>query len=174
MKIKFDKYKIRSFHSTDKEALIKYANNFNIAKNLRDSFTYPYTEKDAELWLTVALNQNPELNFAIANEVELIGGIGLMPQQDVYRFSAEIGYWLAEPFWGNNIATNALIAMTKFAFENFNFNRLYANVFEFNPASEKVLQKAGYKFEGRMRKAVYKNGKFLDQMIYSILKEEVN
>jgi len=174
MKIKFGKYKIRSFHPTDEEALIKYANNHNISKNLRDSFSNPYTEKDAELWLTVALNQNPELNFAIANEVELIGGIGLMPQQDVYHFSAEIGYWLAETFWGKDIMTAALKAMTMYTFENFEFKRLYANVFEFNPASEKVLKKAGYKLEGRMRKAVYKNGKFLDQMIYSILKDEVN
>ncbi|GBD86157.1 putative ribosomal N-acetyltransferase YdaF [bacterium BMS3Abin03] len=172
MKIVFGEYKIRSFHPTDKEAILKYANNINVSKNLRDSFPYPYTGEDADAWLKLACSQKSEMNFAIANKHELIGGIGLMPQTDVYRYSAEIGYWLAEQFWGRNIASSAVIAMTKYAFNSFNFIRLFANVFEFNPASARVLEKAGYKFEGSMRKAVYKNCRFWDQLMYSILKEE--
>lgn len=172
MQIEFGDYKIRSYSLSDKSALVKYANNYNVSKNLRDSFPFPYTDKDAKLWLSSVSANKPELNFAIANKTELIGGIGLMPQPDVYRFSAEIGYWLAEPFWGKGIVTKALIAMTKYAFENYNFNRLFAGVFEGNIGSQKVLEKAGYKLEGQLRKTVYKSATFKDQLMYAILRDE--
>jgi RimJ/RimL family protein N-acetyltransferase len=166
-------YQIRSYELSDKDAIVKYANNQNVSKNLRDSFPFPYTEKDAVKWLNLACIQNPELNFAIASTDELIGGIGLLLQPDVYRFSAEVGYWLAEPFWGKGIATKALIAFTKYAFKHFDLERLFAGVFDGNDPSVKVLEKASYKFEGRFRKAVYKDNKFSDQLMYGILKEEI-
>ena len=172
MKITIGDYCIRSFELTDKESLIKYASNFNVAKNLRDRFPFPYKESDAEQWLIFASNQNPEYNFAIANSQELIGGIGLSPQDDVNKYSVEIGYWLAEPFWGKGIVSAALIEMTQHTFKRFKFNRIFAAVFEGNKASERVLQKAGYKKEATLRKSVYKKNKFLDQYIYSILREE--
>ena len=172
MQIDIDEYKIRSYRKSDKDSIIKYANNINVSRNLRDSFPFPYTKKDATDWLRTVCNQKIEMNFAIANGYELIGGIGLMPQSDVYKFSAEIGYWLAEPFWGKGITTKAVIEMTKFAFDNFNFNRLFAAVFEGNPASMKVLEKAGYKLEGRLRHSVFKEGIFKDQFMFSILREE--
>lgn len=173
MEIQLGIYKIRSYKISDKEALLNYANNYNISKNLRDTFPYPYTENDANIWISAAINQNPELNFAIANEHELIGGIGLFKQPDVYRYSAEIGYWLAEPYWGKGIATTSLIALSKYAFTKLNFNRLFAGVFQGNTSSMRVLEKAGYKLEGRFRKAVFKENCFKDQLMYSILKEEL-
>jgi RimJ/RimL family protein N-acetyltransferase len=172
MKIDLGKYFIRSYQHSDKAALVNYADNQKIFKRLKDSFPHPYTEEDAEEWLGLACNQNPELNFAIATENELIGAIGLQLQDDVNRFSAEIGYWIAEPFWGEGIAASALLAMTDYAFKHFTFNRLFAGVFEGNDASIKVLEKTGYKLDGILRKAVYKDGNFLDQYIYSILREE--
>lgn len=172
MKISFDDYCIRSYEYSDKEALIKYANNYNISRLLRDQFPFPYTQNDAEMWLVHACNQHPETNFVIANENELIGAIGINLQEDVNRFSAEIGYWLGEPFWNKGIITRVLKVFTGFAFNNFELNRIYANVFEGNDASEKVLIKAGYKKEATLRKAVFKEGKFIDQYIYAILKEE--
>ena len=172
MQIDVGKYKVRSYKPSDKEALVKYANNYNVSKNLRDSFPFPYTEKNAKTWLYSVLNQYPELNFAISNNSELIGGIGLMPQPDVYKYSAEIGYWLAEPFWGKGISTRALIAVTRYVFNNFDINRLFAGVFEGNIASQKVLEKASYKLEGRLGKTVYKENIFKDQFMYSILREE--
>jgi len=174
MQIDLGKYQIRSYELADKFALIKYANNINVSKNLRDSFPYPYTERDATKWLNLSCIQNPELNFAIATKEELIGGIGLVLQPDVYRFSAEVGYWVAEPYWGKGIAARALIAFTKYAFEQFNLVRIFAGVFEGNAASIKVLENAGYIFEGRFRKAVFKDGIFKDQLMYSILPEEIN
>jgi [ribosomal protein S5]-alanine N-acetyltransferase len=172
MKISFGEYCIRSYEYSDKGALVKYANNCNISRVLRDQFPFPYTEEDAEAWLIHARHQEIETNFVIANEQELIGAIGINLQDDVNRFSAEIGYWLAEPFWGKGIATQALKKFTEFTFDNFNLNRIYANVFEGNPASEKILVKAGYIKEATLRKAVFKEGKFLDQYIYAILNEE--
>lgn len=172
MKISFGEYCIRSYDYSDKEALVKYANSYKISKLLRDQFPFPYTDDDADVWLIQACNQTMETNFVIANEKELIGAIGINLQDDVNRFSAEIGYWLAEPFWGKGITTMAVKKFTSFVFENFKIVRIYANVFEGNPASEKVLMKAGYLKEGTLRKAVFKEGKFLDQYIYAILKEE--
>jgi len=172
MKIDLGKCCIRSYQHSDKAALVKYADNKKIFVRSKDRFPHPYTEEDAEEWLGLACNQNPELNFAIANETELIGAVGLQIQDDVNRFSAEIGYWIAEPFWGQGIAASALTEMTDYAFKHFKFNRLFASVFEGNNASVKVLEKAGYKLEGKLRKAVYKDDNFLDQYIYSILKEE--
>ena len=172
MKIDLGKYFLRSYQHSDKPALVKYADNYKIFRRLKDSFPHPYTEEDAEEWLGLACSQNPELNFAIADENELIGAIGLQLQDDINRFSAEIGYWIAEPFWAQGIATSAVSAMTDYTFKHFKFNRLFAGVFEGNEASIKVLEKAGYKLEGKLRKAVYKDGNFSDQFIYSILKEE--
>jgi len=173
MEIQLGIYKIRSYERNDKNALVKYANNTKISNNVRDSFPYPYTEDDAQAWITAATNQNPEINFGIANRNELIGGIGLMFQPDVYRFSAEIGYWIAEPYWGKGIASLALVALSKYAFEQFDLNRIFAGVFQGNRASMRVLEKSGFKLEGRLRKSVYKDNRFKDQLMYSILKEEL-
>jgi ribosomal-protein-alanine N-acetyltransferase len=172
MKIKVEDFFIRSYEYSDKEALVKYANNPKVSRLLRDQFPYPYTKSDAKLWLRNACNQNPETNFVIANEEEMMGAIGINLQYDVYKYSAEIGYWLGEPFWGKGIATSAVKALTEFAFTNFLLSRIYAHVFEGNIASEKVLLKAGYVKEATLKNAVFKGGKFLDQYIYAILKED--
>jgi RimJ/RimL family protein N-acetyltransferase len=172
MKISFGEFCIRSYEYSDQESLVKYANNYNISKLLRDQFPFPYTKTVAETWLIHACNQEIETNFVIANEKELIGAIGINLQDDVNRFSAEIGYWLGEPFWGNGITTEALKIFTEFAFKNFSLNRIYANVFEGNDVSERVLVKAGYRKEATLTKAVFKEAKFLDQYIYAVLKEE--
>lgn len=170
MELLFGEWKIRSYSARDKDALIKYANNRNVWINLRDSFPYPYTEKDAKAWIHFALNQKPESNFVIANGAEAIGGIGLVPQADVHRLSAELGYWLGEPFWGKGIASQAVGIFTEYAFANFDLVRIYAFVFEWNRASARVLEKAGYRLEGRLEKSVIKDGQIIDQFLYAILR----
>jgi len=172
MKIKFGDNFIRSFEPSDKEALVKYANNRNVSRLLRDQFPFPYTKSDAKTWIKYACNQHPETNFVIANEEEMIGSIGINLKEDVHKYSAEIGYWLGEPFWNKGIASEAVKIITEFAFKNFLLNRIYANVFEGNDASEKVLQKAGYIKEATLRQAVFKGGNFLDQYIYAVIKED--
>ena len=172
MEIKLGEYKIRSYQNTDARALVKYANNYNVSKWLKNTFPHPYTEDDAIVWLANCAAQNPEANFALVNNEELIGGIGLKLSDDVFLHNAEIGYWLGEPFWGKNIVTEAVKEMTKYAFNNFDINRLFAGVFEGNSASVRVLQKCRYKLDGIMQKAVYKEDKFLDQYIFALLKED--
>lgn len=172
MKISFGDYCIRSFEYSDKDSLIKYANNSNVSKLLRDQFPFPYTSADAKTWLNHACKQKIETNLAIANNLELIGAIGITFQEDVNRFSAEIGYWLAESYWSKGIITEAIKVFTEYAFKQFHFNRIFANIFEGNIASERALIRVGYKKEGILRKSVFKGGIFIDQYIYAILKEE--
>lgn len=172
MKIDLGDFEIRSYRTDDKLAMIKYANNEKVSINLLDSFPFPYNEIEADMWLSYVTNQRPELNFAIATKDEFIGAIGLKKQEDVYRYSYELGYWLGEPYWGKGIMTKAIKAFTEFAFANYKAVRLFAGVFEYNSASGKVLEKAGYKLEGRLRKAIVKKGKVYDQIIYSVISEE--
>jgi len=160
---------IRTYRPDDLEALVRYADNARVAANLRDRFPHPYTREDGVEWLAAAEQQDPETNFVIANDRELIGTIGLSLGHDVYRHSAEVGYWLAEPFWGRGLATQALRAISEWGFASFGLLRIYAYVFVENVASKRVLEKAGYEFEGRMRSAVVKNGRVMDQLMYARL-----
>ena len=116
MRIEIGQWQVRSFRPDDAEALARNANNRNVSRNMRDTFPYPYRLSDAREWIDFATTQSPEANFAIASDRELIGGIGITLQSDVNRHSAEIGYWLGEPHWGQGIATAALQAMTDWAF----------------------------------------------------------
>ena len=152
-------------------ALVKHADNRNIWLNLDDRFPNPYREEDAQEEIERANAPQSELHYAIASNEEAIGGIGLHLQQDVYRRSAEIGFWLGEPFWGQGIATKAVGALTEYAFAHLDLIRLYATVFEWNPASARVLEKSGYVYEGRRRKSVTKDGKTIDELLYAIVRE---
>ena len=176
IEIAIGEWKLRSWRPGDEAALVKYANNRNISINLRDRFPHPYAMDDAIAWVQSVKDQRPVTNFAIAtaidndNDDEAIGSIGLTLQEDVHRRSGEIGYWLAEPFWGRGIATRAVQALTEYAFTNFDLVRLYANVFEWNPASGRVLEKAGFTLEGRLRKNITKDGNTIDQFLYALVR----
>ena len=172
IKLNFKNYCIRSFQKDDIDSLSNYANNYKIAKYLKPGFPFPYTKKHAEEWIAITSTQQPELNFAIANSEEVIGAIGAKFKDDMSIYNPEIGYWLGEPFWGKGIATTAVITFCNYLFNNFNFNRLTANVFTGNEASKKILEKSGFVLERIERKAVYKENKFLDLYIYGLLKED--
>jgi [ribosomal protein S5]-alanine N-acetyltransferase len=171
MQLDIGGWQIRSWRAGDEAALVKYANNRKIWLNLRDAFPYPYTRNDARAWIRFAAAENPEMNFVIASDEEAIGGIGFQLQKDVHRRSAVIGYWLGEPHWGKGIATRAVQALTEYLFANFDLARISAEVFEWNPASARVLEKAGYTCEGRFRKSVTKDGRTIDQLVYAIIRE---
>lgn len=164
-------FKLRPWLPTDLESLIKYANNKNVSRCLRDRFPFPYTKEDGEKWINVGSKADPQDSFAIEINGEAVGGVGLMPGSDTARLTSEIGYWLGEPFWGKGIATEALKILTKYALETRKFVRVYAVVSENNPASAKVLEKAGYALESRQKKATIKAGVILDQFMYVILGE---
>jgi len=172
MKIEMGDWQVRSWLKEDEASLVKYANNRAVSINLRDAFPYPYTRKDARDWIRAVSRQAPETQWAIASPEEAIGGIGLQLGEDIYRRTAEIGYWLGEPFWGMGIATRALETMTNYAFSQFDLDRVQAEVFEWNLASARVLEKAGYCLEGRLRQRVTKAGKTIDCFLYAKIREQ--
>ena len=165
-----DAHCVRSYVAADAAALARHANNAAVARGLRDRFPHPYTRADAETFLRGIADGPAESDFALATPDEVIGGIGVQRQPDVHRLTAEIGYWLGEPFWGRGIATRAVCGLGDWLFATTPLERLFACVFESNPASARVLEKAGYQFEGRMRRAVYKDGRVLDQLLYARLR----
>jgi RimJ/RimL family protein N-acetyltransferase len=169
MEIELASCRVRSWNWQDRDSLVRHANNRNVWINLRDRFPYPYTLSDARNWLNIVVDLRPETNFAIEVQDEAAGGIGFEIQADVGYRSAEIGYWLAQEFWGRGIATESLAAVSQYAFASFNLCRLYAHVFEWNVASARVLEKAGYVFEGRLKKSVTKDGKTIDQLLYAMV-----
>ena len=172
MNLKLASCTVRSWEWRDRDAIVRHANNRNVWINLRDRFPYPYTISDARTWLEMVVGLKPETLFAIDVAGEAVGGIGFTLQADVAHRSAEIGYWLGEEFWGRGIATEALIAVTDHAFANYDLCRIYAHVFEWNGASARVLEKAGYEFEGRLRKSVTKDGQTIDQLMYAVIRDE--
>ncbi|MGH7527914.1 MAG: GNAT family N-acetyltransferase [Gemmatimonadales bacterium] len=158
--------RIRSWRPGDAPSLARHADNRKIWLNLRDHFPHPYTLAHAETWIAQAARGNPESHFAIEVNAEAAGGVGLMFQEDVDRYSAELGYWLDEVHWGRGIMTSAVRRFTEYAFATFDLQRVFATVFEWNAASCRVLEKAGYQLEGRLRRAVVKDGQVLDQFMY--------
>jgi len=167
MHLKLKSCEIRSWRSSDLQSLVKYANNRNIWINLRDRFPHPYTTRDGAAFLKHTRQQRPETALAIAVNGEAAGGIGFQLQGDVERVSAEIGYWLGEPFWGRGIATEALVALTEHAIAAHGLTRIYAVPFAWNRASCRVLEKAGYVLEGRLRRSAVKDGTVTDQLQYA-------
>jgi RimJ/RimL family protein N-acetyltransferase len=160
---------VRSWRASDLDSLVKYANNREIWMNLRDRFPHPYTRRDGIEFLRHAQQQRPETAYAIAVGDEAVGGIGFQLNGDVERVSAEIGYWLGEPFWGRGIATEALVAVTRYAIETHGLTRVYALPFAWNTASCRVLEKAGYVVEARLRKSAIKDGRITDQLQYAFI-----
>ena len=158
---------IRSWRTADVTALVKHANNANIARQLRDRFPHPYTASDARHFIESVMDARPMTNFAIAVDREPVGAIGFSPGSDVERYSAEIGYWLAEPFWGRGIAVEALELVTAYAFDECNLLRLFALPFADNDRSTRVLEKAGYAREGLLRASAVKYGEPRDQALYA-------
>lgn len=173
MEIVLGNQRIRDWNINDAPSISGYANNRKIWLNLRDGFPHPYILDDALRFIRSALLMKPVTYFAIATEKEAIGAIGLTIGKDVHRYSAELGYWLGEPFWGKGIMSRALSSFTPFAFKAFNLNRIYAEPYTTNPASARVLEKAGFVREGMLKANVFKDGKILDQYMYSYVPERL-
>ncbi|MEM7084673.1 MAG: GNAT family protein [Bacteroidota bacterium] len=167
-----EKIKIRPLKLSDKAELAKLANNKKVWDNLRDYIPFPYKESDAEFFINQTKKEVPKQTFGIEYKDKLSGVIGLVMQKDVYRKSAEIGYWIGEPFWGNGIATKAVELITNYGFDELDLNRIYSGVFEYNMASMKVLENNGYEREGIFKNAILKNNKVCDEHRFYKLNEK--
>jgi RimJ/RimL family protein N-acetyltransferase len=157
---------LREFRDSDKIRLAELCNNKKIWDNVRDILPFPYTEKDAEYFIKKCMAENPKCTFVIEYNGEFVGCIGLELQTDIHKFSAELGYWIGEPFWGLGIATKAVEQIEHYGFSNLKLTRIYANVYDFNKASQCVLEKSGFLKEGIFQKSVYKNGQFCNEYRY--------
>ena len=160
---------VRSWKSADVPSLVQHANNINIARHLRDRFPHPYTAIDARRFVDAIVVARPVTTFAIDVGREAVGGIGFSPGSDVERFSAEIGYWLGEPYWGRGIVAEALRLVSEYAFGECNVLCLFALPFADNRQSMRVLEKAGYAQEAILRASSVKFGKPRDQALYALI-----
>ena len=163
---------VRSWKRSDEDSLQRHANNRKIWINLRDGFPSPYTREDAREFLRIVTDLAPQTHFAITVDEAAVGAIGFRLRDDVERCSAEIGYWLGEGFWGRGITTAALRAVTEYAMRTHELARVYAVPYEWNVASFRVLEKAGYVLEGRMRSSAIKDGKIIDQLLYAFVRQD--
>lgn len=161
-------FRLRPWHISDANNLARYANNYNIARFMTDAFPHPYTLEDANRFIEQVSQAHPLKVMAIEVNGEAAGGIGVFPQADIMRLNAEMGYWLAEPYWGLGITSKAIAEMISYAFNTFDIQRIYARPFGNNKASQHVLEKAGFLLEAHIRNNIIKNGEVLDEMIYAI------
>ena len=170
MEIKGSNFVLRKIKVEDREELATIANNKKIWLNLRDIFPHPYTLEDADFYINLISKEDPQYSFAIEYQSKFAGMIGIVPLNDVYRKTAEIGYWLGEPYWGNGIMTEACKLVTDFGLNTLDFTRLHAGIFENNIGSMKILEKNGYTRDGLFKKSIIKDGVVLDEHRYSIVK----
>ncbi len=158
---------VRPWRASDAEAVARHGNSPTIAPNLRDGFPAPFTLERAQAFIAANTARIPIDRFAIVTEGEAVGSIGFTQHTNVERTSAEVGYWLGEAARGRGVMTDALMAVTGYAIRTHGLTRVYAVPYENNPASFRVLEKAGYVCEGRMRRSVIKDGLVLDQVLYA-------
>ena len=157
---------LRPWRPSDLDSLVTYANNWNIARFLTNAFPFPYTKESGQNFITFATKDEIIHIFAIEVDGKAVGGIGIHPQSDIQSKNAELGYWLAEPYWGKGIITSAIASMLDFAFATYDIDRVFARPFGSNLASQRVLEKAGFVLEAKLEKTLFKNGEYQDELIY--------
>jgi len=158
---------LRNFRRTDKYRMAEMANNEKVAINLRDAFPHPYSVADAQQFINTFIGQEPVQVFAIEFQGKYVGNIGLHKQDDVYSKSAELGYFIGEPYWNRGITTRAVNLICEYGFRELDIVRIYSGVFEFNPPSQRVLGKCGFVREAVLKSAVCKRGKIYDEIRYA-------
>ena len=162
------KFTLRPWQLSDAESLAKHANNAKIAQFLTNGFPHPYTFENAISFIQIASSLHPNQIFAIVVEEQAVGSIGLHLQSDIMCKNIELGYFLSEDYWGRGIITEAIKKIVIYGFTNFDIVRIYARPFGNNIASQRVLEKAGFTLEARIKGNIYKNGAFQDELIYGI------
>ena len=162
---------LRNLREEDLPRLVEYANNPRIAENLTDRFPHPYTRKKGEEFFKVANEQLPRHISAIEVDGNFAGCIGIHPAQDVWHRNAELGYWLAETFWGEGIMTEAIRQKIAYGFANFDIDRIFARPFGSNIGSQRVLERNGFALEARLFHTIYKNGRYEDELIYGLRRD---
>ncbi len=160
---------VRDWQPSDKASLVSHANNRNVWRNLAHRFPHPYTGADADGWFALLADMPRPTHWAIEVDGAAVGGVGVDLGEGIFARTGKLGYWLAEPFWGRGIMTAVVNATAELAFEHFSLVRLESPVFEWNPASMRVLEKCGFQREGVMRRSIFKDGRIIDAVLYARL-----
>lgn len=164
-----NKIALRPLEASDRQRFAQLANNINIWNNVRNRMPHPYSEEDADEFISMALTPGGPTIRAITLDGTLAGVIGLHPAQDVYEGTAELGYWIGEPYWGRGLASAAVKEMIQIGFKELKLRRIFASAYDYNTASMRVLEKNGFEKEGVAKAAVLKNGKVFDEVKYGLL-----
>ena len=165
--------RIRKWRLSDAADLATALSNKKVQDNLRDGLPFPYTEKDGLDYINAMLSANQNDTFAFATTVDdkVIGSIGVFRRENIHRLTAELGYYVSEDYWGKGIMTEAVKQICEYVFRNSDIIRIYAEPFSYNTASCRVLEKAGFQFEGILKQNAIKNNKVLDMKMYALIKE---
>ena len=167
--------RIRKWELSDAIDLAAALSNKKVQDNLRDGLPYPYTKQDGTDYISAMLSadENETFAFAITVDEKVVGSIGIFRQGNIHRQTAELGYYIAEEYWGKGIMTEAVKQICGYVFDNSDIIRIYAEPFAYNAASCRVLEKAGFQYEGTLRSNAVKNGEVIDMKMYSLLKTEI-
>lgn len=168
--------RIRKWKPSDAKDLAMALSNTKIQDNLRDGLPFPYTEQDGAEFISSMLSADEKETFAFAiiEDDKAIGSIGVFRQANIHRRTAELGYYLAEEYWGRGIMTEAVKQICAYVFEKSDIIRIYAEPFAYNAASCRVLEKAGFQYEGTLKSNAVKNGRVIDMKMYALLKNDIN
>lgn len=155
------------------EELAEAVNNPKITANLRDGIPSPYTVADARDFIesVLSLPQDSQYMWAIVVNGTAIGSIGFTRKENIHRFTAELGYYLAEPYWGKGIMTSAIKKACARVFDTTDILRIFAEPFARNAASCRVLEKAGFSCEGTLRSNAVKSGEVIDMKMYALIRK---
>jgi RimJ/RimL family protein N-acetyltransferase len=163
-------FRLRPFAEADAAQLSLYANNEEIARNLTNAFPHPYTLENAQQFIAMTLSAETIHVFGIEVNGQIAGGMGIHPQSDIMCKNAELGYWLAQPFWGRGITSALVKDIITYGFQHFDITRIFARPFGSNEASQRVLEKVGFVLEARIKENIYKWDRYEDELIYGIRK----
>ena len=157
---------IRPWRLDDAKELALIANNKKIQNNLRDGLPYPYTEEDAESYIGELLSSDKNTTFAFAITIndKVVGSIGVFRKDNVHFRTAEMGYYIAEEFWGKGLGASAVRQICEY---------IFAEPFAYNIASCRIIEKSGFQYEGTLRSNAVKNGQVLDMKMYSLIKSDI-
>jgi len=166
---------IRKWRIEDAASLASALNNKNVLDKLRDGLPYPYTKNDAEDYINAMLHSDESTTYAFAITVEdkAIGSIGVFRKDNIHRCTGEMGYYVAEPFWGQGVGTSAIKQTCRYIFEQTDIIRIFAEPFAFNNASCRILEKSGFIFEGTLRSNAIKNGQIIDMKMFSLIRPQM-
>lgn len=168
-----NQYEIRPWRVQDADDIAAAVNNKNVLKNLRDGLPFPYTKEDGLDYINTMFSSDKNTTFAFAITIDdkVIGSIGAFAQGNIHSRTAELGYYVAEPYWGKGIGSSAVKKLCDYVFANTNIIRIFAEPFAYNTASCKVLEKNGFQCEGTLRSNAVKDGQIIDMKMYSLIKE---